>query len=522
MDTPAPPPQSGEHACGRWEQLWLRREPFLLRARDCAALTIPSILPPRGHAPTSKLPQPYQGLGARGVTNLSNRLMMALLPAGTNHFRLGVPPRVLIQQGVEVPPEDLANQLAQTEDLIQDEVDRLNWRQITTLTTQELIITGNALEQMLPDNNLRVYRLDQYIVLRDHVGHLVEILIKEALSIQSLSEDLRALAGTAKDGDTGQNIHLYTWVKRRPDGDWDTHQELEEKMVPGSQGKYKKDYLPFWPLRWIGVIGEDYGRGHVEAHFSDLTALDGLTKAMVDGAAMASRNVTMIRPNAAGGLNLRRRIVGANNGDIIVGNPEDVMMLNFANANGMQFTAATVEKMRQDLGAAFLLNSAMRRDAERVTATELRQDAEELDGALGGVYSMLSQEMAYPRLNRLMFQMRAQKALPDWPDGMIEPTVLTGVEALGRERDVQKVAQVLQMLQGIPPEVTQMYPKWSAVLDKVFIGSGLPDCVRTDAEVEQMQKQQALMQALQNAAPNVANNLTQGAPGNGAGPQAQQ
>jgi hypothetical protein len=237
---------------------------------------------------------------------------------------------------------------------------------------------------------------------------------------------------------------------------------------------------------------------------------------------MASRNVTMIRPNAAGGLNLRRRIVGANNGDIIVGNPEDVMMLNFANANGMQFTAATVEKMRQDLGAAFLLNSAMRRDAERVTATELRQDAEELDGALGGVYSMLSQEMAYPRLNRLMFQMRAKKDLPDWPDGMVEPTVLTGVEALGRERDVQKVAQVLQMLQGIPPEVTQMYPKWSNILDKVFIGSGLPDCVRTDAEVQQMQRQEALMQALQNAAPNVANGMMQGAPGNGAGPQAQQ
>jgi hypothetical protein len=79
-------------------------------------------------------------------------------------------------------------------------------------------------------------------------------------------------------------------------------------------------------------------------------------------------------------------------------------------------------------------------------------------------------------------------------------------------------------MQPIPPQVAQMYPKWSQILDKIFIGSGLPDCVRTDAEVEQMQRQEALMQALQNAAPNVANNLTQpgqGAPAQGAAPPAQ-
>lgn len=507
----APAPQSGQTAKSRYDELCSRRNPFVYRARDCAALTIPSLLPPQGHNGTQRLPMPYQGLGARGVTNVANRLMMAFLPPGVNHFRLGVPARTLVKQGMAEVPEEISQRMAMVENLIQDEVDRLNWRQMTGLTMMELAVTGNALEQILPDNNLRVFRLDQYVVVRDHIGKLLEIVVSEALARQSLTPNLAALLGDAmsRAPDAGHNIHLYTWVRRQPDMSWTVRQELNETHVPGADGKYREGECPFWPLRWSAVIGEDYGRGLVEEHYSDLKSLDGLTKAVIDGAAMASRNITMIRPNAAGGLNLRRRIVGANNGDLIVGNPEDVMMLQFQNASGMQFTAQEAANFRQELGTVFLLNSAMRRDAERVTATELRQDAEELDGSLGGIYSNLSQEMALPRLNRLIFQMQAQQALPEWPQGMIEPTVLTGIEALGRERDVQKVAQVLQLLAQIPPEITQMYPKWSTILDKVFIGSGLPGAVRSEAEVQQLQQQEAMIQALQNAAPQIANGMMQ-------------
>jgi hypothetical protein len=228
---------------------------------------------------------------------------------------------------------------------------------------------------------------------------------------------------------------------------------------------------------------------------------------MLDGAAMASRNVTMIKPNAAGGLNLRRRLATAKNGDQIVGNPEDVAMLQFQNIGGMQFVGQLVEKFRQELGAAFLLSSAMRRDAERVTATELRQDAEELDGALGGIYSILNQEMALPRIKRLIYQMQAQGKLPEFPKGMIEPTVLVGLEALGRQRDLQKIGEALQVLQPLPPEVVQRYPKWDGIIDKIFVAVGLPDSVKTQAEVAEEQKQEALMQALQQTAPTVADKL---------------
>lgn len=497
---------SGEAtAKGRYEKLRVRREPFLIRARLQAALTIPSVLPPIGHSPASPLPQPWQGLGARGVSNIANRLTMAFLPAGSNHFRLGVAPKVLAKQGMTSVPTDIAGQLAQLENLVQYEVDRLNWRQVTGVTMIELLITGNCLEHMLPDNTLRTLRLDQYVVCRDHAGTLTEIVIDEELSKHSLSPNLLSLLAAEAEPDS-HRVHLFTWIRCDPDGDgsWEVHQELEDKIVPGSEGTYKPDALPFWPLRWAAVIGEDYGRAKVEELYPDLRTLDGLVKAVKEGAAMASRNITMIRPNAAGGLNLRRRITQANNGELVIGNPDDVGMLEFKNANGMQFAAAEVERLVKELGAAFMLGSAMTRDAERVTATELRQNAEELDGALGGVYSMLSQEMSLPRLKRLIFQMQAGKELPDTPPGMVEPTLLVGIEALGRERDMQRIQAALSLMQNIPPEIAQSYPKWSDILDRAFIAAGLPECVRSDQEVQQMQEREAAIQALQNAAPTVA------------------
>lgn len=206
----------------------------------------------------------------------------------------------------------------------------------------------------------------------------------------------------------------------------------------------------------------------------------------------------MIRPNAAGGLNLRRRLAKADNGEIIVGNPEDVTMLQYQNQAGMQLTANELARQSREVGQAFLLGDATVRDSERTTAYELKMNQEQLESTLGGVFSSLNQAMQEKRLVRLIKQMRENEQLPNWPDGLIEPTILTGLEALGREADVTRVQSALQFLQGMPPEVLQ-YVKWNELLGKVFYGLSLPDAVRSDAEMQQMQQQQAMMQAGQQA-----------------------
>ena len=474
----------------RYEALRRKRDPFLKRARECAELTIPALLPPEGHSEATLLPEPFQGLGARAVVSLSSRLMVAMYPPGKPSFRLDIPPEVRIQTGSLDVETDVEQGLILSEKLIQAEIERKEWRPATNLVLQYLIVTGNALEQMLPDNTIRIFRLDQYVVSRDMQGYVRELITEEHMAPESLPDNIKPMVSAEEY--SGDRVQILTHLKRQDDGTFKGYQEVGKKKVPGSEGIYNE--LPYNALTWTSVIGEDYGRGKVEEHLPDLRGVDALSKSMLDGAAMASRNVTMIRPNAAGGLNLRRRIARANNGDIIVGNPEDIAMLQYQNQAGLQITAQELDRQSRELGLAFLLGSSTVRDSERTTAYEVQRNQEELEGALGGVYSQLNQTMQARRLRRLILQMRENEQLPAWPEGMVEPTILTGLEALGRESDVNRVQAALQFLQGMPPEVLQ-YVKWNELLGKAFYGLNLPDAVRTEAEMQEMQQQQQMMQA---------------------------
>ena len=71
-----------------WGRLSIDHAPVLQRARDCAALTIPALLPPGGSNDATSLPQPYQSVGARGLNNLAAKLLLALFPPGSPFFRL--------------------------------------------------------------------------------------------------------------------------------------------------------------------------------------------------------------------------------------------------------------------------------------------------------------------------------------------------------------------------------------------------------------------------------------------------
>jgi hypothetical protein len=483
-----------DSALSRYEALKQKRDPFLRRARECAELTIPALLPPEGHSDATLLPEPYSGLGARAVVSLASRLMVAMYPPAKPSFRLDIPTEVRIQSGNMDVGSDVEQGLILSEALIQAEIERREWRPVTNLVLQYLIVTGNALELMMPDNSLRVFRLDQYVISRDMQGRVREIITEEYLAPESLPDAMKNMV-TAEDY-SGGRVRILTHVMRQKDGTFKAYQEVNKKKVAGSEGIYET--MPYNALTWTTVIGEDYGRGKVEEHLPDFRGVDALSKSMLDGAAMASRNVTMIRPNAAGGLNLRRRLAKANNGEIIVGNPEDIAMLQFQNQAGLQLTAAELDRQSRELGLAFLLGSSTVRDSERTTAYEIQRNQEELEGALGGVFSQLNQTMQARRLRRLIVQMRANAQLPNWPEGMVEPTILTGLEALGREADVTRVQSALMFLQGMPPDVLA-YVKWTELLGKAFYGLNLPDAVRTEAEMQQVQQQQAMMQAGQQA-----------------------
>lgn len=480
----------------RYDRLRSDREPFLFRARRNALLTIPSLMPLEGHGGHSHSYETYQSVGAEGVSHLASRLLMALLPPGRNFFRLDIPEDVIAKAGsdekVRKQITDWRHTLGAWEAAGQAVVDKSNWRIMTAAALQQLICCGNVLEFISLDNEIKLYRLDQYVINRDWYGNLLEIVIEEKMARQSLPDYAQPIVAGK---DPQEEVSIYTWLKRNKSGSkFDIMQEIDEQVVPHSEGELNADNFPYKPYRWVISPGEDYGRSMVEEHGGDLRSLESLEKSLLEGASMASRNLIMIKPTATAG-GMRRRIASAKNGDVLVGDFEQIQMMSFENKIGMQLTAEYAERIERRLRYAFLLNQAVQRDAERVTATEITVLAEEIENALGGVYSMLSHEMMEWRLQRLLTNLQRKGVIPIWSEGDINPRVLTGLEALSRDRDVARVrtaAEIIQMF-GEPAmsavEITDL-------IRQAFIGLGLQDVTLSREEIERRQALQAQLETM--------------------------
>ena len=223
-------------------------------------------------------------------------------------------------------------------------------------------------------------------------------------------------------------------------GKFYTCQEVKGIKIPTSVGTYAEDALPYQCLRMVRVDGEDYGRGYVEEFLGDLKSLEGLSQALVESAAASSKVVFMIRPNS---VTKKRDLALTRNGDIITGSRDDVSVLQTDKQYDLRVVQESIRALEDRMSFAFLLHTAIQRDAERVTAQEIRYMAEQLETSMGGIYSLLSMEFQLPLVKLLMKRMSQTKEIPALPKGSVKPTIITGIEALGRGNDLQKLREFI-------------------------------------------------------------------------------
>ena len=59
---------------GMYEQGFSQRESYLNRARECAKLTIPTLIRDEGSSWATTFETPFQSIGARGANHLASKL----------------------------------------------------------------------------------------------------------------------------------------------------------------------------------------------------------------------------------------------------------------------------------------------------------------------------------------------------------------------------------------------------------------------------------------------------------------
>lgn len=421
------------------------RNPYLDRARECSKFTIPSLIPPESTTGYTKLPTPYQSFGARGVNNLAAKLLLALFPPNAPFFRMTVDDFMLQKMtGKEGMRAQVEEALASMERSVMMEIETSTIRTTAFESLKHLLVSGNILLYVLPSGGMKSYRLDRYVAKRDPMGNLLKAITKENISRMELPEKIRdAIKADKGDGkDSAEDtLELYTGITRTLEG-WDIWQEVEGKEMPG-RGNYPLDKSPWLCLRYTAIDGEDYGRGFVEEYLGDIKSLEGLQKAIVQGSAAAAKVLFLVKANST---TKQKDLAESESGDIKTGNAEDVTVLQVEKAADFRVALETIKELKEALAFAFLLNTAIQRSGERVTAEEIRYMANELDAGLGGTYSTLSQSLQLPLLVRVMHQMEQKGKLPVLPKGLIKPLITTGIEAIGRGNDLNRLQQFISIM----------------------------------------------------------------------------
>lgn len=473
------------------------RYQYLDRARACSKLTLPYVMPEEGFGPHSRLDTPFSGVGSRGVNNLSSKLLLALLPPNSPFFRLQADQRKLAEE--DTPPEllsEIESSLQALEGLVMDEVSLGAYRVTIHEALKHLIITGNALLYLPDSGGLRVFHLDRFVVERDPMGNLLKIATKETLAFSALSEDVQAaLVQGDPNLDTAESkLDLYTSCCLIQ-GSWHIRQDVNGVNIPGSGGKVPKDRNPFIPLRLSRIDGEAYGRGFVEEYLGDIQSLEALTRAIVEGSAAAAKVLFLVNPN---GTTRARTLAESPNGAIVQGNAADVNTLQLGKFNDFRTAQVTVEAIKDRLGGAFLLTSGVVRQAERVTAEEIRMLSQELETSLGGMYSLLASEMQLPLVKRIMTVMQKKKTLPKLPKDLVKPVIVTGVEALGRGNDLSKLDLFLAgAAQVVGPQAIGQFVNVEDYFKRRATALGIKtDGLIKSSEQMQQEQQMAQMQAL--------------------------
>lgn len=489
---------------GRYRQLEMIRSPFLERSREAARLTIPTMLPPTDSSSEGQATYtPFQSVGSQGVNNLASKLLLALLPPGSPFFRYTLDDAIIDEAESESEADErgkFEEALAKAERATMKRIEQKGFRPQMYDALRHLVVAGNSLLH-IPEGTKRprLFRLDEYVIKRDSEGLPLEIVVQQTLSPTAMSPDLKALWDThskdeqPQDEKSGQrNIPLFTQI-RRVGNLYTVKQELGDQglEVESARGTYTLENMPWIALAINRMDREDYGRGRVDEFIGDLISLEGLMQSLVEGSAAAARLLFLVRP---GSTTRPKTLTKAPNGAFVEGDARDITVLKVDKHMDFSVVEKMIGRLEKRLATIFMMTSELPRDAERVTAEEIRLIASELEDTLGGIYSLLSEELQLPLVRLITRHLTKEGILPKLPKDSMTPQIVTGLEALGRTQDLRKLDTLVAGMQGlIDPETFRLYVKIGDFIQRrsTALNIDVDGLIRTEEEVQEiLQKQQ--------------------------------
>lgn len=471
-----------------WQKLSSVASPWVKKAEHAASLTLPNMMLPEGTTGWDELVHDWQSIGAQGVKHVLNKYMLALFAPSRPFFRLGLDKAAKAEAAkAGMSDQDLVAALASAERDAVAQMDDLAQRPKVARGLALVLVTGQVLMHVGKDE-LRFMSLKYWRIKRDIYGKMKCLIVKERVLFDELDPAVQAVTRAYHTDDS--TVDYYRYIERQTDGSfiesqWVNATKLDNRFTAA----YSKDDCPWHVVAWDLPDESDYSPGLIEEMFGDLNAVSATGRAEIEGGLQACETRWLV--NQGGGTSVDD-FAGSRNGQALPGSKDDLVPVTGGNPQGVAEVRMTSERIEQRLARVFLLGSAVTRDAERVTAEEIRQQAMELQVAHGGTYSVLAPSLQGPIAKWLI-----NKLDPQILKTQFKFSIITGLEALSRNGDLEAfrlalgdIAQFYQM----PPELVAR-TKWDKVYSFVGHGRGIDMMPFLLTDAEWAQKQQQAQQA---------------------------
>lgn len=430
----------------------------------------------------------YQEIGALLVNNLAAKLARLLFP-NFPFFRITASEKLkkaAEAQGIESQEFVAGLAKAETEASARIFVNAGYAQLILALC--HLIVTGNVLVYRDSANGkFTTYGLQSYVVRRDGKGEVLDSVLREYTYVEGLPEDVQRMLriqNPSMYGRPEKEVEVYTRIHResRPNGPVYVVTQQVDTIDVGQPSTYPVHLCPWIFATWSLIHGEHYGRGMVEDYAGGFAKLSDVSEA--HGLYLVEMLRILNLVSAGSGTDVDD-MVNAESGQWVRGDPNTVNAYESGNALKAERAAAELQTIFGRLASAFMYGSNTR-DAERVTAEEIRRDADEADNSLGGVYSSLSSSVQIPLANVLLTEVR-ETALVGILSGNIKLEIIAGIPALGRSTDVQNLLLASQEIAAVAG-LSQMDNRFSLakLVDVILAGRSVdPSSVFNDASTQE-------------------------------------
>ena len=504
---PATKPLAPGNAASRYYALEGTRLLYQFRAIRFASLTLANLYRIIGANGSTDEITPWQSFGGYCVNNLTSKLMLSMFPPGIPFIRLH-PSRKAMLGFAKMDPQhrgalksEIDQALSMAEQEFVDGVAEDGDAATLTQCIKHLIVGGNYALQYYADASIRGIPFINWVVQRDKSGNLLEFCIRDQMVKATLPPDIHAMLNIRQGSDSPEKspgadqtqVDLFTygrWTTMPPYNRpmWHVYQECNGLVVPRTEHVFEKDALPFDFIPFNLLDGEHYGRSYVEDYEGDLQTLDGLEQSITEGTAAAARYITMVKP---GGVTNKNTLAEAQNGDVISGDANDVASVESGKQADFQAGINRIEAKEERLARAFLLNSSTVRNAERVTTEEIRYTAQELQDALGGLYTSLVPTLQTPYARKKMMGLQRNGRMVYLPKGTVKAVMVTGAAALGRNTELQNLDALVSPQSPAAQQAGAGIINWQAYYSRraTALGVDQDNLVKTEEQLDQEQQQ---------------------------------